>query len=83
MNENEVFKMLCAPKLSQPQRQHNTTSTPTNHRNTTLALRSLRLTFVDLNVISNNKQGHNNNIKNNNNNNNNKTSTTKLSALEA
>ena len=42
---------------------------PTHHRNSTLALRSLRLTFIDLNMISNNKQGHNNDINNINNNN--------------
>jgi len=40
----------------------------THHRNSTLAFRSLRLTFVDLNVISNNRQDHNNDINNDNNN---------------
>ena len=43
---------------------------PTHHRNSTLAFKSLRLTFIDLNVISNNKHGHNNDINNNNNNSN-------------
>ena len=63
--------------LSKPQRQHNTTqpqhrswvdtkmtlqTRTTHHRNSTLAFRSLRLTFIDLNVISNNKQVRNNKI---------------------